>query len=58
MMSNETIRQQTLENNNNLKDAIALLRVWLRQRNLDSVRFYQIRYGTVPLKLTFTDVVL
>lgn len=42
MMSNETIRQQTLENNNNLRDAIALLRVWLRQRNLDLVRFYHI----------------
>ncbi|KAG8276705.1 Nucleolar protein 6 [Homalodisca vitripennis] len=35
MTANEAVRQQTLENNNNLKEAITLLRVWLRQRQLD-----------------------
>lgn len=38
MMSNETVRQKALENNSNVKDAITLLRVWLRQRHLDVVR--------------------
>uniref|UniRef100_A0A1B6D0E1 Nucleolar protein 6 n=1 Tax=Clastoptera arizonana TaxID=38151 RepID=A0A1B6D0E1_9HEMI len=34
---NETLRSEILEGNQNLKDAITLLRVWLRQRQLDKV---------------------
>lgn len=35
LMENEEVRAKVLETNSNLKDAIALLQVWLKQRELD-----------------------
>ncbi|XP_054288165.1 nucleolar protein 6-like [Macrosteles quadrilineatus] len=36
LTSNDAVQAQVLENNNNLKDGVLLLRVWLRQRQLDT----------------------
>ena len=49
LVSNEATRREVLGNSNNLRDAVVLLRVWLRQRQLDKVGILSKYYIFGPL---------